>query len=265
MRRPRTPPGTPSAPGPVGVAVVEPARPQAEATHQDESPAAATVPAPWLREATTVDGIEPYARRMAGRVTRATNGRIDRATNRPRRRRPPAVVPDNLTSPLDRDAVEPLHRQIERRLRDAIAEGRLRPGARLTATRSLAGELLGVARITVQTAYDQLAAEGYLDVDARRGTRVATDLPEQGFAMPRSGADDAGPVDRYPARNPWAPDEPITLARDPRSPPRRSSGRSGSGSTPSTARGWERLLVRAWRELSSEPDSDRRDLRRTAR
>ena len=147
------------------------------------------MPMPWLREATTVDGIEPYARGMTGRVTRATNGHIDRATNRGRGLSARALATDSLTSPLDRAAIEPLHRQIERRLRDAIAEGRLRPGARLTATRSLAGEL-GVARITVQTAYDQLAAEGYLDVDARRGTRVATDLPEHGFAMAPAGADE---------------------------------------------------------------------------
>lgn len=162
-------------------------------------------------------------------------------------------MPDSLTSPLDRDAAEPLHRQIERRLRDAIAEGRLRPGARLTATRSLAGEL-GVARITVQTAYDQLAAEGYLDVDARRGTRVATDLPEHGFAMPPADEDDPLAADRYPARNPWAPDEPVTSPEAAVAAPT-ELGPEWFGLDTFDRRSWERLLVQAWRELSSEPDS----------
>jgi len=187
-------------------------------------------------------------------VARSTNRQIDRATAAADVEPPIAVlVADTLSSPLRRDAVEPLHRQIERRLRDAIAAGRLRPGARLTATRALAREL-GIARITVQTAYDQLAAEGYLDVDARRGTRVSLDLPEHGFAGVRPAPGDGSGSDRFPARNPWAPAAPVTPS-DPVSAAPIELGPEWFGLDTFDVRGWERLLVRGWRELSSEPDS----------
>ena len=62
---------------------------------------------------------------------------------------------------LDRDADLPLYRQIEEELRSAILDGRLRPGMRLPSVRRMATEL-HVARITVVTAYEQLAAEGYV-------------------------------------------------------------------------------------------------------
>jgi GntR family transcriptional regulator/MocR family aminotransferase len=154
---------------------------------------------------------------------------------------------------LDRRAAEPLHRQIERRLRDAIAEGRLRPGARLTATRSFAREL-GVARITVQTAYEQLAAEGYIDVDARRGSHVALDLPEQGFAVRPGDEGDPADGDRYPALNPWAAASPITPPGPAVAAPT-ELGPEWFGLDTLDSRAWERLLVRAWRELAREPDS----------
>jgi len=54
-------------------------------------------------------------------------------------------------------------------LRAQIADGVYAPGARLPSTRALAAEL-GVSRTTVTAAYDQLAAEGYLET--RRGARA---------------------------------------------------------------------------------------------
>jgi GntR family transcriptional regulator/MocR family aminotransferase len=77
---------------------------------------------------------------------------------------------------LDRASAVPLYRQIEDQLRGAIRDGRLRPGARLPGVRTLAGDL-GVARITVTTAYEQLAAEGYVDGRVGSGTRVSDDPP----------------------------------------------------------------------------------------
>jgi GntR family transcriptional regulator / MocR family aminotransferase len=73
---------------------------------------------------------------------------------------------------LDRSAGTPLHRQLYDSLRTQILEGRLKPRARLPATRELANEL-GVSRNTVIAAYDALLAEGYLDSVAGSGTRVA--------------------------------------------------------------------------------------------
>ena len=73
---------------------------------------------------------------------------------------------------IDRGAAEPLHLQLERQLRDAIRDGRLRPGAAVPSTRSLASDL-GVARALVVDVYSQLAAEGYLHPSRGSGTAVA--------------------------------------------------------------------------------------------
>jgi GntR family transcriptional regulator / MocR family aminotransferase len=58
-------------------------------------------------------------------------------------------------------------------LRSAVIDGRLKAGVRLPASRVLA-ESLGVARITVVSAYDMLVAEGYFVVRRGAGTFVAT-------------------------------------------------------------------------------------------
>src|SRR6478672_7338009 len=87
----------------------------------------------------------------------------------PRTRTSSAV---ELLLPLDRDAPEPLHRQLERELRDAVRGGRLAAGAVLPSTRALAGQL-GVSRGIVVEAYEQLNAEGYLATRAGGLTTVA--------------------------------------------------------------------------------------------
>jgi GntR family transcriptional regulator / MocR family aminotransferase len=71
----------------------------------------------------------------------------------------------------------PLYRQIYEAIRAAILSGEFSPGKRLAATRALAREL-GVSRITVLNAYDQLFAEGYLDGKGGAGTFVAAELPD---------------------------------------------------------------------------------------
>ncbi len=73
---------------------------------------------------------------------------------------------------LDRSVETPLHEQIEQSLRDGIRGGRLQAGAQLPSTRRLASEL-GVSRGVVSTAYDQLAAEGYLQTRQGAPVRVA--------------------------------------------------------------------------------------------
>jgi len=75
---------------------------------------------------------------------------------------------------LDGDG--PLHRQAYRALRAAILEQRLAAGAKLPATRALAGEL-GLSRNTVLAAYEQLVAEGYASARTGSGTRVCETLP----------------------------------------------------------------------------------------
>lgn len=77
----------------------------------------------------------------------------------------------------DHDARRPLYKQIYETLRAAILSGRLPSGTRLPATRAFAHEL-GVSRITVVNAFEQLAAEGYLVGRHGDGTYVAPQLPE---------------------------------------------------------------------------------------
>src|SRR5579864_9462168 len=78
-----------------------------------------------------------------------------------------------LLIPLQRgEEGEGLTRQIYAHLRAAILNGRLRAGDRLPPSRALAQEL-GVARLTVATAYDWLRAEGYVSGRVGAGTFVA--------------------------------------------------------------------------------------------
>lgn len=83
---------------------------------------------------------------------------------------------------LDRASATALYRQIEDQLRAAILGGRLRPGTRLPGVRTLAVEL-GVARITVVQAYDQLASEGYLVGRVGFGTLVSRELPDRALRV----------------------------------------------------------------------------------
>lgn len=77
-----------------------------------------------------------------------------------------------LFVPLSREDPTPLHRQLERRLRDAVRTGRLAPSSILPSTRALAQQL-GVSRGIVVETYEQLGAEGYLSSRAGGATRVA--------------------------------------------------------------------------------------------
>ena len=65
--------------------------------------------------------------------------------------------------------------RLYRALLDAVLDGRLSPGDRLPPTRELA-DRLGLARGTVATAYDRLAAEGFLESRVGSGTYVAPDV-----------------------------------------------------------------------------------------
>jgi GntR family transcriptional regulator/MocR family aminotransferase len=78
---------------------------------------------------------------------------------------------------LDGDA--PLHRQLYDAIRAGVLGGTLPRGARLPATRRLAQDL-GVSRTVVVTAYDQLAAEGFLEARTGSGTYVAPALAPRG-------------------------------------------------------------------------------------
>ncbi|MDJ0786013.1 MAG: PLP-dependent aminotransferase family protein [Myxococcota bacterium] len=77
---------------------------------------------------------------------------------------------------VELDGQGPLHQQVTRSLREAVLCGRVAPGERLPATRTLAREL-GVSRNTLLQAYEQLTDEGYLVARTGAGTFVASALP----------------------------------------------------------------------------------------
>ncbi len=77
----------------------------------------------------------------------------------------------------------PLSAQVEAALRDAVRTGRLGPGSRLPPTRTLARDL-GVSRKLVVGAYEQLAAEGWVQGRVGDGTFVRRTLPVSSAAPP---------------------------------------------------------------------------------
>jgi len=83
-----------------------------------------------------------------------------------------------LDVPIDREAATPLFRQVYAGLTTAILERRLQPGAKLPASRVLAGRL-GLLRTAIVSAYEQLLAEGYATGRVGSGTHVASDLPNK--------------------------------------------------------------------------------------
>src|SRR5215471_76544 len=103
---------------------------------------------------------------------------------------------------LDRaeSAPEGLTRQIYAQLRAAILDGRLRAGDRLPPTRELARDL-GVARLTVATAFDWLQAEGYVYGRVGAGTFVAAAFDQyapEPTTSPRKESRDADPATERP-------------------------------------------------------------------
>jgi len=72
----------------------------------------------------------------------------------------------------------PLYRWFYEELRAAILEGRLKPGARLPATRDLV-EQHRLSRATVVSAFEQLKSEGYVEGKVGAGTYVSQVLPDE--------------------------------------------------------------------------------------
>jgi DNA-binding transcriptional MocR family regulator len=70
-----------------------------------------------------------------------------------------------------------LDRRIYLTVLDAIACGKLTAGSRLPSTRALS-RALGVSRNSVTHAFEQLHAEGYLEVKVGSGTRGAGRIPK---------------------------------------------------------------------------------------
>jgi len=105
-------------------------------------------------------------------------------------------MPWELLLALDPGSEQPIFLQIARAIAGDVRRGRLRPGAVLPGSRALA-RTLGVHRNTVLAAYRELAAEGWIEHLAARGTFVSSDLPDP---APRRFARGASPRTAVPAR-----------------------------------------------------------------
>src|SRR6185312_4807799 len=99
---------------------------------------------------------------------------------------------------LELDGRGPHYSQLTRAMKSAILSGRLVAGARRPPTRALAEEL-GVSRITVLTAYEQLRAEGYIVGRVGSGSYVST---SQADPMPprQASTRSIAPLTRYAKR-----------------------------------------------------------------
>lgn len=134
---------------------------------------------------------------------------------------------------LDRDAARPLHRQLYSALRELILAGDLGPGLRLPSTRAVAADL-GVSRNTVVTAFEQLGAEGFVELKVGVGTRVSdvgqTRSPVRTNLAPGSRLSERGAALSRPQRE--TPDSAHAFA----------SGIPDLGAFPRAT--WARLLAR---------------------
>lgn len=148
---------------------------------------------------------------------------------------PRGVVP---VVAVDPESATPLYRQIYEGYREWVVDGRLRPGERLPSTRRLAEEL-GVSRLTVSNAFDQLLAEGYCETRAGAGTFVAASLPED-LVVPGEGAGRAPSPVSGPRR--VAGGAVAELVRTP-------FARGGSGAFSVGAMAAERFPFQVWSSL----------------
>jgi GntR family transcriptional regulator / MocR family aminotransferase len=153
-------------------------------------------------------------------------------------KRAPAGILPVIT--IDRASPKPLYRQLYDGYREAILERRLSGGQRLPSTRSLAAEL-GISRIPVLNAFEQLLAEGYFESRVGAGTFVAASLPD---SLSR-------PVGRAaPGRRPASPRSRLVshrarmLLRDQPGPWFRGPGAFNVGQPPV-----DRFPLKAWSSL----------------
>lgn len=156
--------------------------------------------------------------------------------------RPPLANRLDRSIPLDRAAEAPLYRQIAADLLTAMRSGRLVPGERLPATRDLAQQL-GVNRVTVQLAYRELQAGGWIRSRVGQGSFVAE--RSTSASAPRLGAGASGTSGTGSA------------TRSKRSSdPERTRGASGAAAglcAPAVERLFQRARARApWPEVGAD-------------
>ena len=109
----------------------------------------------------------------------------------------------HLTTALEPGSGVPLYEQLYRSLAGEMRTGALPAGTRMPGKRRLAAEL-SVSVNTVDTAYQMLAAEGYLAARERSGFYV-----QEYLALPQVGADARAPSPAPAVPEPAAPEPPV--------------------------------------------------------
>jgi GntR family transcriptional regulator/MocR family aminotransferase len=156
-------------------------------------------------------------------------------------------VPE-LRFPLDPAALEPLHQQVYRGVRDVILSGTLPAGAQLPSSRRLADDL-AVSRTTILVAFSQLAAEGYIVGAVGSGSYVASQIPDHLLQVgPPSPGPDGG------ARSPVAlSHRALEIISKPRRPPHLYPGPFWTGVPPIDEfplKLWSRIAARRQRSMT---------------
>ena len=93
-----------------------------------------------------------------------------------------------LTYELEYSRTEPLYLQIYEHIRKDMESGHIRAGEKLPSKRELASQL-GVSIVTVENAYHQLEAEGYIKAVQKKGwfaekisiSQKEREMPKQEF------------------------------------------------------------------------------------
>ena len=91
---------------------------------------------------------------------------------------------------VDAASPVPVYEQLRAQISTMVAAGTLTPGTQLPTIRQLATDL-GLAKGTVNKAYDELLRAGVATSDGRRGTRIAPHAPTDRKANERELAEAA--------------------------------------------------------------------------
>lgn len=95
---------------------------------------------------------------------------------------------NDLMIPLNMESGVPIYQQIYSYIKDEIKTGRIPCRSRLPSTRALARNMQ-LSRSTIEIAYDQLVAEGYLEAEPYRGYYVAQIEDLYGIGLPEKKAE----------------------------------------------------------------------------
>jgi GntR family transcriptional regulator / MocR family aminotransferase len=144
----------------------------------------------------------------------------------------------------DRTSETPVYLQITNAITTGIRRGQLRSGLKLPGSREMAS-ILNVHRKTLQNSYDELMAQGWIEITPRKGTFVVKDLPD---VKPVRFASSEKP-ERYPERVLFAFNE-SSFARFPASNPQESANLILDDGFPDIRLAPVGLLMREYRSLS---------------